>query len=351
LEQTTTKPNDRSAVICWIRGWRLLIIFTAFSFLSHTYNDSTQEITHIAVLCVGMMSAVFGVTSYPLWPRLSFLFFIGTLAAHLGHMDFATGLASASTSDLLTGFIADSRMAIFEIILAASVTFIGKSMMRVKHGPDGYIDTLDISLILTRRFLFALLTLPVVTIALLETASFFMGDFHWQDPILLGELRDYTIGIIAFIPLGIGTAIYMTGGPWLEPRLRPVRRYFVLYVAAAIILNLVFALTDVGKSTFAVEISFALLCAVSFVSPHAILIGVVQLLSTTSILFQYALWQHTDITAYFVIPAISFATLFLFTLRTLSQVKMNTLVQQTQQQGALLNTFVRNGPHYFLVQD
>ena len=30
---------------------------------------------------------------------------------------------------------------------------------------------------------------------------------------------------------------------------------------------------------------------------------------------------------------------------------MNTLVQQTQQQGALLNTFVRNGPHYFLVQD
>ena len=30
---------------------------------------------------------------------------------------------------------------------------------------------------------------------------------------------------------------------------------------------------------------------------------------------------------------------------------MNTLVQQTQQQGELLNTFVRNGPHYFLVQD
>ena len=101
---------------------------------------------------------------------------------------------------------------------------------------------------------------------------------------------------------------------------------FRLYVAAAIILNLVFALTDVGKSTFAIEISFAILCAVSFVLPHAILIGVVQLMATTSILFQYALWQHTDITAYFVIPAISFATLFLFTVRTLSQVKMNTLV-------------------------
>ena len=84
---------------------------------------------------------------------------------------------------------------------------------------------------------------------------------------MLGELRDYTIGIIAFTPLGIGTAIYMTGGPWLEPRLRPVRRYFVLYVAAAIILNLVFALTDVGKSTFAIEISFA--NYVWPVSPHA----------------------------------------------------------------------------------
>ena len=296
------------------------------------------------------MTAVFGVTAYRVWPRLSFLFFIGTLAAHFGHTDFVTNLASANTSDLLTGFIADSRTAIFEIGLAASMTFIGKSMMRIKHGPDGYIETFDISLILTRRFLFALLTLPVVTMALLEAASFFMGNFHWRDPVLLGELRDYTIGIIAFTPLGIGSAIYMTGGPWLEPRLRPVRRYFVLYVAAAIILNLVFALTDVGKSTFAIEISFALLCMASFVLPHAILIGVVQLLSTTSILLQYALWQHTDITAYFVIPAISFATLFLFTVRTLSQVKMNTLVQQTQQQGELLNTFVRNGPHYFLVQ-
>jgi len=28
---------------------------------------------------------------------------------------------------------------------------------------------------------------------------------------LLGELRDYTIGILAFAPLGIGAAIYMTG--------------------------------------------------------------------------------------------------------------------------------------------
>ena len=69
------------------------------------------------------------------------------------------------------------------------------------------------------------------------------------------------------------------------------------------------------------------------------------------ILLQYALWQHTDITAYFVITVISFATIILCAVRTLSQVKMNTLVQQTQQQSELLNTFVRNGPHYFLVQD
>ena len=223
--------------------------------------------------------------------------------------------------------------------------------MRVKHGPDGYIDTFDISLILTRRFLIAMLTLPIVTIALLEAASFFMGDFHRQDPVLLGELRDYTIGIIAFIPFGIGTAIYMTGGPWLEPRLQPVRRYIVLYVAAAVILNLVFALTDAGKSTFAIEISFTLWSVASFILPHAILIGALQLIAACSILLQYTLWQHTDITAYFVIPAISFATIILCAVRTLSQVKMNTLVQQTQQQGELLNTFVRNGPHYFLVQD
>ena len=230
----------------------------AFSFLSHTHDDGTHNVTHTVVLCVGMMSAVFGVTAYRFWPRLSFLFFIGTIAAHLGHADFGTGLASVNANDLLKGFIADNRTAIFEIILAASVTYIGKSMMRVKHGPDGYIETFDISLILTRRFLFVALTLPVIAIGFLETANFFMGDFHWQDPVLLGELRDYTIGILAFSPLGIGTAIYMTGGPWLEPRLQPVRRYIVLYVAAAVILNLVFALTDAGKSTFAIEISFAL---------------------------------------------------------------------------------------------
>ena len=223
--------------------------------------------------------------------------------------------------------------------------------MRVKHGPDGYIDTFDISLILTRRFIFALLTLPIVTITLLKAASFFMGDFHWQNPVLLGELRDYTIGLIAFIPFGIGTAIYMMVGPWLEPRLRPVRRYIVLYVSAAVILNLVFALMDVGESTFAVEMSFIIMIAVGLIFPHAILIGAFQLIATTSILLQYTLWQHTDITAYFVIPAASLTTIMLITLRTLSQVKMNTLVQQTQQQGELLNTFVRNGPHYFLVQD
>ena len=245
----------------------------------------------------------------------------------------------------------DSRTAIFEIILAASVTFIGKSMMRVKHGPDGYIDTFDISLILTRRFLFAVLALPVTAIVFLKAANFFMGDFHWQDPVLLGELRDYTIGIIAFSPLGIGTAIYMTGGPWLEPRLRPVRRYVVLYLSAIVILNLVFALTDAGQSTFAVEASFIIMTAVGFIFPHAILIGALQLIATTSILLQYVLWQHTSITAYFVIPALSLTTIMLITLRTLSQVKMNTLVFRTQQQGELLNTFVRNGPHYFLVQD
>ena len=145
-----------------------------------------------------------------------------------------------------------------------------------------------------------------------------MGDFHWQEPVFLGELRDYTIGIIAFSPLGIGTAIYMAGGPWLEPRLRPVRRYIVLYVAVAAILNLVFALTDAGKSIFAIEISFIIMTAVGFIFPHAILIGALQLLATTSILLQYALWQHTDITTYFVIPALSLTTIMLITLRTLS---------------------------------
>ena len=216
MEQTTTKPNDRNAVIYWITGWRLLIIFTAFSFLSHTHNDSTQEITHIAVFCLGMMTAVFGLTAYRVWPRLVFLFFIGTLAAHLGHTDFVTNLASANTSDLLTGFIADSRTAIFEIILAASAALLGKSVMQVKHGPDGYINKLDISKVVTLRFLFALITLPVVTFALLYATGIFTNGFHWQNPVFLDELRDYTIGIIAFIPVGIGTAIYMTGGPWLN---------------------------------------------------------------------------------------------------------------------------------------
>ena len=298
-----------------------------------------------------MMTAVFGVTTYRFWPRLGCLFLIGTLAAHLGHTDFATSLASANTSDLLTGFIKDSRTAFFEIVLAASAALLGKSVMQVKHGPDGYINNLDISKVVTLRFLFALITLPVLTIALLYATDIFTNGFHWQNPVLLGELRDYTIGIIAFIPFGIGTAIYMTGAPWLEPRLQPVRRYIVLYVAAAVILNLVFALTDAGKSTFAIEISFALWSVASFILPHAILIGALQLITACSILLQYTLWQHTDITAYFVISAISFATIILCAVRTLSQVKMNTLVFQTQQQGELLNTFVRNGPHYFLVQD
>lgn len=30
---------------------------------------------------------------------------------------------------------------------------------------------------------------------------------------------------------------------------------------------------------------------------------------------------------------------------------MNALIQRTKEQGALLNTFVRKGPHYFLVED
>ena len=149
LEQTITKPNDRNPVIYWITGWRLLIIFTAFSFILHTHNDSTQDVIHSAVLCVGMMTAVFGVTAFRVWPRLSFLFFIGALAAHCGHTDFVTNLASANTSDLLTGFIADSRTAIFEIILAASAALLGKSVMQAEHGPDRYINNINISKILT----------------------------------------------------------------------------------------------------------------------------------------------------------------------------------------------------------
>ena len=126
--------------------------FTAFSFLSHIHSDGSEDVTHTVVLCAGMMTAVFGVTAYRFWPRLVFLFFIGTLAAHFGHTDFVTNLVSANTNDLLTGFFADSRTAIFEIILAASVTFVGKSMMRVKHGPDGHIETFDISLFLRGGF-------------------------------------------------------------------------------------------------------------------------------------------------------------------------------------------------------
>ncbi len=231
------------------------------------------------------------------------------------------------------------------------MTFVGKSLTRVKHGPDGYVDELDISKILTRRFPIALMSLPVGTIVFLASASFITGDFRWHDPALLGDLRDYTIGIIAFMPFGIGIAIYMTGDVWLEPRLRPVRRYVTLYVSAALLLNLVLALTDLGNSARQIEITFAIFCAIGIIFPHAVLIGGLQLIATTSILLQYALWQHTDITAYFVIPALSLITIMLITLRTLSQVKMNTLVFQTQQQSELLNTFVRNGPHYFLVQD
>ena len=62
---------------------------------------------------------------------------------------------------------------------------------------------------------------------------------------------------------------------WLEPRLRPVRRYIVLYVAAAIILNLVFALTDAGKSTLPLKWLYNIL-RIGFIFPHAILIGLLN---------------------------------------------------------------------------
>ena len=298
-----------------------------------------------------MMIVVFSLTDYRFWPRLSFLFFIGTLAAHLFHIGFVAGLASLNVNDVLRGFNAESRMAIFEIFLAASVTVVGKSVLRAKHGPDGYIDSLDISKILKLRFLTALLALPVLTISLLYATSIFTDGFHWQNPDLLGELRDYSIGIIVFIPFGIGTALYMTGGPWLEPRLGPIGRYIVPYVAATLLLNLIFAVTVAGQSTFAIEISYIIMAAIGLIFPNAILIGAFQLLATTSILLQYALWKHADITAYFVIPAISLTTIMLITVRILSQLRMNTLVHQTQRQGEFLNTFVRNGPRYFLVQD
>ena len=154
MEHMTTKPNDRSAVIYWITGWRLLIIFTAFSVLSHSHDDSTKDVIHSVVLCVGMMTAVFGLTAYRFWPRLSFLFFIGILAAHLGHTDFVTGIASVNISDLRTRFFADSGTAIFEIILAASAALLGKFMMQAELGPDGYINNLDISKIVTLRFFY-----------------------------------------------------------------------------------------------------------------------------------------------------------------------------------------------------
>ena len=76
-----TKPNDRSAVIYWITGWRLLIIFTAFSFLSHSHDDSTKDVIHSVVLCVGMMAAVFGLTPIGFGQDLVFY----SLSEHLQH--------------------------------------------------------------------------------------------------------------------------------------------------------------------------------------------------------------------------------------------------------------------------
>ena len=86
---------------------------------------------------------------------------------------------------------------------------------------------------------------------------------------------------------------------------------------------------------------------VAFVFPHAVLIGGMQFLENASIILQYALWAHTEFTAYFAVPALSFATVLVLTVRSVSQTKMNALVEQAQ----LLNTLLRNGPHYFLVQD
>ena len=81
------------------------------------------------------------------------------------------------------------------------------------------------------------------------------------------------------------------------------------------------------------------------------MIGGLQLLANASIILQYAVWTHTGITAYVVVTTLSFATILILAVRTLSQTKMNALVEQTQEQSQLLNTLVRNGPHYFLVQD
>lgn len=232
------------------------------------------------------------------------------------------------------------------------ITVVGKSVGRIKHRPDGYLESFDLSGIITRRFLFASLGVPITTLFhVIAVHSIFAGQIIWHNGSIIHEAIEYSIGVLICFPLMIGLATFMAGIAWLEPRLTPTRRYFTLYVCAILGANLMFALTDLGKETFAIEISFAVMTGMAFVFPHAVLIGGLQFLANASIILQYALWAHTDITAYFAVPALSFATVLVLTVRSVSQTKMNALVEQTREQAQLLNTLVRNGPHYFLVQD
>ena len=66
-------------MINWISGWRLLIVFTLFSVLSHCHGDNYSETTHIAALHVGIMTTVFGISSYKLWPKFTILFLTGII--------------------------------------------------------------------------------------------------------------------------------------------------------------------------------------------------------------------------------------------------------------------------------
>jgi len=243
------------------------------------------------------------------------------------------------------------RVSVFNIVVASSVAFVFRQLLQSQMAPDGFVADGTVSKVLTWRFFAAFASIPLTVGGVIVVNNWIGSQFNVQPMDMADQLRVIAVGIIICVPAGLGIALFMQGAPWLEPRLTPIRRYITVYLLALILLNLIFALTPAGQSTFAIEVCGAILIAIAFVFPHAILIGTLQLLANTSILLQYALWQHTDITAYVVIPMLAFATIMLMTARTSSQSRMNTLIHKTQEQGILLNTFVRNGPHYFLVED
>jgi len=298
------------------------------------------------------MTTVFGISSYKLWPKFTILFLTGIILSHLVHLVFHADISSVVSDDLSLVFANLGSTATIEITLALTVTVLGKSIGRIKHGPDGYLDSFDLAGIVTSRFLFTSLSVPIIALFIvIGVRAICAGQIIWASEAIIRDAIEYSIGIFICLPLAIGLATYATGGAWLEPRLKPIRSYIIAYICVVLIANLGFALTDLGESVFAIEISFAVISGLALIFPHAIVIGGLQLLANASIILRYAVWTHTGITAYVVVTTLSFATILILAVRTLSQTKMNALVEQTQEQSQLLNTLVRNGPHYFLVQD